>query len=156
MFCFDTQKLSAGPKRTNPDSRRWKCLLTKVLPKTLANKFVATSSAAVSSLRMNLPGSMSSADILCNFSKVISVVKPFVELLGVFKPMLVQPVWVLFCSYLTTLSCLSSLCLIRALLGSASLSFVCERHTSFTTLSLSGVQDSTWFIKIQPLCPLSP
>lgn len=101
MLYLDTQKLSTGPNRTKPDSIRWKCPLTRLLPKTRASKFVRNTRAALRSLRMNFPGSVSSAAILCNFSKLISGVKPF-EVLSAFRSMFVYSACLLedtFCSF---------------------------------------------------------
>lgn len=90
MLYFDTQKLSTGPKRTNPDSSRWKCLLIRLLPKTWARKFVTNSRTVFRSLKMDRPGSISSAAIRCSLSKLISGVKPFEEF-PVFRFMLFDP-----------------------------------------------------------------
>lgn len=90
MLYFDTQKLSTGPKRTNPDSSRWKCLLIRLLPKTRARKFVTNSRTVFRSLKMDRPGSISSAAIRCSLSKLISGVKPFEEF-PVFRFMLFDP-----------------------------------------------------------------
>lgn len=158
MLNFDTHRLSTGPNRTKADSMRWKCLLTTWLPKTVANRFVTDSSMAFRILKMNFPDSISSSAILCNVSKVTSVVRLFKDFSLVKCPMFVP-----------------STCLIRVILWQTlfflSLFFSPEATAYLTvfwlkvtpvppwdlpTLSLSDMRESTCFTKIQPICPFAP
>lgn len=118
MLYFDTQKLSTGPNRTTPDSTRWKCRLTRLLPKILAIRFVTNTRAQLRSLRRNLPGSISSAAILCNFSKLMSAIQPFDEF-SLCRSMLFFLLVILFVQsqlqFWRVLPLLSSLCALTAL-----------------------------------------
>lgn len=143
MLYFDTQKLSTGPKRTNPDSSRWKCLLIRLLPKTRARKFVTNSRTVFRSLKMDRPGSISSAAIRCSLSKLISGVKPFEEF-PVFRFMLFDP----------RSSSLS--------VESASLAFVWERDTRptpgpFYSITVRHAREHMVYKNTTPPpCPLYP
>lgn len=155
MLNFDTQKLRSGPNRTKADSIRWKCCLTRLLPNNLASRSVTNSRTAFRSRRRNFPGCINSAATLCNFSTLMTDVKPFEEF-SVFRFMfpLLMPA------------------LVRAWTVQVSLSFdFVPSYSSVphfllsmkgpplpvwdsATLSLSDMQGSTWFLKIQPFCPL--
>lgn len=52
MLCCETQRLSAGPNTTTPDSQRWKCVRTAVLPRNRAARSVRTTSNVLRNIWM--------------------------------------------------------------------------------------------------------